>query len=71
MQASRYQDPFSAPIPSQDYSSAGRGTSATAAAVAAENEREKERSSKIGKEFCIGAILHLGNPSHYFLCAFH
>lgn len=44
VQASRYQDNFSAPIPTQENTATGR-----AAAAAAENEREKERNSKIGK----------------------
>ena len=51
VQASRYQDPFSAPIPTQENTAAGRAAAAAAAAAATENEREKERSSKIGETF--------------------
>ena len=50
VQASRYQDNFSAPIPTQE--------NTRAAAAAAENEREKERSSKIGKT-CNSSTLRL------------
>eukprot|EP01036_Dinobryon_divergens_P025185 gene25185-33708_t len=53
VQASRYQDNFSAPIPTQENTATGR-----AAAAAAENEREKERNSKIGKT-CNSSTLRL------------